>query len=776
MTRIATISMTNNNPTGSLDNGNSTKAPGASESCTTEEEKALFEETKKFAEESASDTDSLQEFLDAQSIVRCYEQENDSLYGHNDDEYSHSRDSKYDYTSLLYNDLSTTTTTNATQVATDTNSSKLDLQSDQFQVIKYLKYIKTGSHTATVLSLCALNCYDFSAPYMQQELEGAETVKVLLNIIDSEHLNSRKAALRVLYKMAQYIPSMCETIFRYNAIESLCDIIINDNIRLRCYAANVLSIVCRNSKAKIQAIHRGALPSLLNMLIEIFNDYRSTRSEQNGGMFRDTTRTSIAESACKALETLCSALDCTNETESHKSSISLLKNETVIEVLRQILLLPIEYSSLIKPALQVVEKSCNIEASYKLKIATDELIENVLGFMASSQKEKDLQLVHRSAIFLNKFAREETFFKILLNNNIYSIMIEIIKESKNIELLSSVSDLLLTCMNVSFKFNMEIESLAINEILIPHVENMRSFHHPLLTNCVAILSLLAARQPEYRMQINKTGILPILVGFLNRTDTRLIKFSADLLYYLMFDSEASKSIAKLDGLRLLWSLMKNRNSAVVTSACRAIASSIRSNKSSASLVRSLVGGLELMVSLLNPQKNAEIFADYSLCKKSVAQTNNCQIEDHLIKSQKKLLGAVCEAICSIADDEQSLAVITDHGAIRLISNLTITRDPKLRQQLSLAIASCCQWSQNQIAFGQMGVIERLVIFTRTSQSRKVLTAATLALNNLSRQTSNCHILFKCGALTSLINIIESGHDEEKNAAECIKHIRIFAEN
>jgi len=59
------------------------------------------------------------------------------------------------------------------------------------------------------------------------------------------------------------------------------------------------------------------------------------------------------------------------------------------------------------------------------------------------------------------------------------------------------------------------------------------------------------------------------------------------------------------------------------------------------MVRSFVGGLELIVSLL---KSNEV----------------------------GVLASVCAAIAEIAKDEENLAVITDHGVVKLLSNL-VTR-------------------------------------------------------------------------------------------------------
>ncbi len=66
------------------------------------------------------------------------------------------------------------------------------------------------------------------------------------------------------------------------------------------------------------------------------------------------------------------------------------------------------------------------------------------------------------------------------------------------------------------------------------------------------------------------------------------------------------------------------------------------------MVRSFVGGLELIVSLLRSEDNA-------------------------------VLAAVCAAVANIARDEENLAVITDHGVVPLLAALTNTVSCAVKQ-------------------------------------------------------------------------------------------------
>lgn len=71
------------------------------------------------------------------------------------------------------------------------------------------------------------------------------------------------------------------------------------------------------------------------------------------------------------------------------------------------------------------------------------------------------------------------------------------------------------------------------------------------------------------------------------------------------------------------------------------------------MVRSFVGGLELIVSLLK--------SDYI-----------------------EVLASVCAAIGKIAMDEENLAVITDHGVVPLLARLTTTVTQESSRDISLS--------------------------------------------------------------------------------------------
>ena len=75
-------------------------------------------------------------------------------------------------------------------------------------------------------------------------------------------------------------------------------------------------------------------------------------------------------------------------------------------------------------------------------------------------------------------------------------------------------------------------------------------------------------------------------------------------------------------------------------------------------------------------------------------------------------------------------MITDHGVVPMLAKLTNTRSDKLRQHLAEAIARCCRWGNNRVAFGTAGAVAPLVKYLR-SVDEEVHRATARALHQLS---------------------------------------------
>ena len=97
----------------------------------------------------------------------------------------------------------------------------------------------------------------------------------------------------------------------------------------------------------------------------------------------------------------------------------------------------------------------------------------------------------------------------------------------------------------------------------------------------------------------------------------------------------------LDGVRLVWSLLKHPSNYIKRNACYALVPCIKFAKDSPEMVRAFVGGLELTVSLL--------------------ESDDTQV-----------LSAVCATIAAIATDPENLGILTDHGVVKKLADLVNT--------------------------------------------------------------------------------------------------------
>ncbi|XP_052831324.1 outer dynein arm-docking complex subunit 2 [Octopus bimaculoides] len=161
------------------------------------------------------------------------------------------------------------------------------------------------------------------------------------------------------------------------------------------------------------------------------------------------------------------------------------------------------------------------------------------------------------------------------------------------------------------------------------------------------------------------------------------------------------------------------------------------------MVRSFVGGLELIVNLL--------------------KSDNIEV-----------LASVCAAIANIAKDEENLAVITDHNVVQMLANLTDTTNDRLRQNLAEAIARCCNWGHNRVSFGNHNAVAPLVKYLQSSQE-DVHRSTARALYQLSKNANNCIIMYEAGVVKPLMKMVGTTDISlQEAAAGCIGNIRCLA--
>lgn len=82
-------------------------------------------------------------------------------------------------------------------------------------------------------------------------------------------------------------------------------------------------------------------------------------------------------------------------------------------------------------------------------------------------------------------------------------------------------------------------------------------------------------------------------------------------------------------------------------------------------------------------------------------------------------------------------MITDHGVVPLLAKLTNNKHDRLRKHLAEAIARCCRWGNNRVAFGGANAVAPLVKYLK-SPDEEVHRSTAKALHQLSMDRNSIH--------------------------------------
>lgn len=238
----------------------------------------------------------------------------------------------------------------------------------------------------------------------------------------------------------------------------------------------------------------------------------------------------------------------------------------------------------------------------------------------------------------------------------------------------------------------------------------------------------------------KQNLIPDLIEYLHSTDPEFVIYSAKMIGSCCTEKGNLEKLMSLNGVRILWSLMKSEVSGVQAAATRALVPFLRS-ENSPSIVRTFVDGLDLLV--------------------------------HLLKSNDpEVQASACMAISEIARDKENLAFMTDLGLVELLSRLLSTKLDSVRKPLADAIGVSANYSNNRRRFGEEGAVDPLVSYLRVSNNKDVHAATAKALKALSEDSENSNKLRHAGVVDYLLRMVESkDQDLQMAAAVAIRNIR-----
>ncbi|XP_074802240.1 outer dynein arm-docking complex subunit 2 isoform X2 [Natator depressus] len=559
-----------------------------------------------------------------------------------------------------------------------------DLPSEYWQIQKLVKYIKGGNQTATVIALCSMRDFNLAQETCQLAIRDVGGLEVLINLLDTEEIKCKIGSLKIL-KEISLNSQIRRTVADFGGLQIMVKILDSPDKDLKCLAAETIANVARFKRARRTVRQHGGIKRLVGLLdcVPLGSANLTPHQEKD-----------IEVARCGAL----ALWSCSKSTKNKEA----IRRAGGIPLLARLLKSP--HANMLTPVVGTLQE-CASEPSYRLAIKTERMIENLVKNLSGENEE--LQMHCASAIF--KCAEDEETRDLVRHHGGLQPLASLLSNSENKELLASVTGAIWKCAisreNVTkFREYKAIETLVV--LLTDQPEEV-------LVNVVGALGE-CCQEPANRAIIRKCGGIPPLVNLLTGTNKALLVNVTKAVGACATEPENMMIIDRLDGVRLLWSLLKNPHPNVQASAAWAICPCIENAKDAGEMVRSFVGGLELIVNLLKSEN-------------------------------KEVLASICAAITNIAKDEENLAVITDHGVVPLLSKLANTNNDKLRRHLAEAISRCCMWGSNRIAFGETKAVAPLVRYLKSNDT-SVHRATAQALYQLSEDPNNCITMHENGVV------------------------------
>ncbi|KAI9001977.1 armadillo-type protein [Gaertneriomyces semiglobifer] len=579
-----------------------------------------------------------------------------------------------------------------------------ELPAEYYQIQKLVKYLRAGNQTATIIAICSLRDFDLTNEFNQIAIRDVGGLETLVNLLDTDDPKCKIGALKILKDISQNV-TIRSAIADLDGMNPLVELLQDNDKELRRLAAETIAHCAKNARNRRSIRRYGGIRKLVRLL------KAKPGSEDER----------VAIGGALALAT-CSKSARSKEAIRAAGCIPLLAN-----------LLESRNEELLIPVVGILQE-CASDEAYRSAIRSAGMIRFLVEGLAS--KNQALQTHCASAIF--KCAEEEETRNLVRQHNGLTYLVNLLDNTANKELLAAATGAVWKCAR-----NTE-NVLALNKLntikkLVGLMENQPE---DVLVNAVGALGA-CAQTVEGRQAIRESNGITPLVNLLTGTNQALLVNVTTAVGACALDSDSMAIIDRLDGVRLLWSLLKSSNPQVQASAAWAISPCIEHAKDAGEMVRSFVGGLELIVSLLKSDST-------------------------------DVLASVCSAIANIAKDEENLAVITDHGVVPMLAKLTHTRNDKLRRHLAEAIARCCHWGNNRVAFGTSGAVAPLVKYLR-SVDEEVHRSTARALHQLSMDPDNCITMHENGVVELLLGMVGSADKNlQEAAAGTIGNIRRLA--
>ncbi|XP_018889849.3 outer dynein arm-docking complex subunit 2 isoform X1 [Gorilla gorilla gorilla] len=590
-----------------------------------------------------------------------------------------------------------------------------DLPSEYWQIQKLVKYLKGGNQTATVIALCSMRDFNLAQETCQLAIRDVGGLEVLINLLETDEVKCKIGSLKIL-KEISHNPQIRQNIVDLGGLPIMVNMLDSPHKSLKCLAAETIANVAKFKRARRVVRQHGGITKLV-ALLDCAHD--STKPAQSS--LYEARDVEVAR---------CGALALWSCSKSHTNKEAIRKAGGIPLLAR---LLKTSHENMLIPVVGTLQE-CASEENYRAAIKAERIIENLVKNLNSENE----QLQEHCAMAIYQCAEDKETRDLVRLHGGLKPLASLLNNTDNKERLAAVTGAIWKCSiskeNVTkFREYKAVETLV--GLLTDQPEEV-------LVNVVGALGE-CCQEHENRVIVRKCGGIQPLVNLLVGINQALLVNVTKAVGACAVEPESMMIIDHLDGVRLLWSLLKNPHPDVKASAAWALCPCIKNAKDAGEMVRSFVGGLELIVNLLK-------------------------------SDNKEVLASVCAAITNIAKDQENLAVITDHGVVPLLSKLANTNNNKLRHHLAEAISRCCMWGRNRVAFGEHKAVAPLVRYLKSNDTN-VHRATAQALYQLSEDADNCITMHENGAVKLLLDMVGSpDQDLQEAAAGCISNIRRLA--
>ncbi|XP_040852871.1 outer dynein arm-docking complex subunit 2-like [Ochotona curzoniae] len=591
----------------------------------------------------------------------------------------------------------------------------VDSPSEYWQIQKLVKYLKGGNQTTTVIVLSSMRDFNLSQETCQLAIRDVGGLEVLINLLDTDEIKCKIGSLKIL-KEISHNPQIRRNIVDLGGLPVMVNILDSPHKILRCLAAETIANIAKFRRARRVVRQHEGITKLVALL-----DCAQTAAEPPQSSLYETREVEVAR--CGAL-----ALWSCSKSYANKEAI---RKAGGIPLLAQ--LLKTSHENMLIPVVGTLQE-CASEEHYRAAIKAERIIENLVKNLNSENE----QLQEHCAMAIYQCAEDEDTRELVRLHGGLKPLASLLSKTDNKERLAAVTGAIWKC-SISKENVAKFREYKAIETLVGLLTNQPE---EVLINVVGALGE-CCQEHENRVIVRRCGGIQPLVNLLVGINQALLVNVTKAVGACAVEPESMAIIDRLDGVRLLWSLLKNPHADVKASAAWALCPCIQNAKDAGEMVRSFVGGLELIVSLLK-------------------------------SDNQEVLASVCAAITNIAKDQENLAVITDHGVVPLLSKLTNTSNDKLRRHLAEVIARCCMWGRNRVAFGEYRAVAPLVRYLKSNDTN-VHRATAQALYQLSEDINNCITMHENAAVKLLLDMIGSpDQDLQEAAAGCISNIRRLA--